>query len=180
MPPKIPPVLGPGAGKGHTDDEAPEKIKAAPSTPLPIIPKFAKPAKRNFEKTTDIMHDLFKLTVATCRKNTSFKPGELQLMDAEHVHIFHTVDSHGITQINATPTGGHTHKMEVTKDEKGEIENVVCGEAIQQLEKRSPRGQVTNYFGPVELGEDKSGELQYDKHVHPVVYVRSEQLRVNL
>lgn len=183
MPPtNTPPApLGNGAGQDTPPGGAPLPAPpVAPVAPAANVAEFKAPKARNFERTRELTHDLFKLRVAVCRKNTSFKPGELKLEDAEHVHFFHSVDSHGTKQEIASPVGGHTHRVSITLDDKGGIIDAVCGPAIKQHEKRSPRGAVKNEWGPVDLGENKDGVEQFDAHVHAVEYVRSEKLQVTI
>lgn len=135
----------------------------------------------------EFRHDLFKLGVATMKKNVSYKKYQPDLVPVEHAHFFHSVDMKGKPVEYSQPIGGHFHKIDVVKDAQGNIVSVACGPALRSVQKKLKSGRVKTIiervrFANAEYGEDDEEEgpdrvsYVYDEHVHEVAYVHSEMI----
>lgn len=106
----------------------------------------SKPIKRTFEKDRIIPSDLFRLEVASMRKNIGFDPKNPIWEGVPHIHFFHTRCSDGRIQVECSAVGGHKHKMTASAPEKsGEVAQYICGPAS-------------------------------DGHTHDVTYLQSEEV----
>jgi hypothetical protein len=143
------------------------------------------------EKT--VFHDLFKLELATMKKNLSFTGG-VELESVEHVHHFHTVDSNGKTQVRCGPVGGHFHNCKVVGTDENGHPKLEVGPAMKWVMKRvrgkkklQPVAMPVEFFSN-ETEVDENGEVEttgsvVDNHTHKATYVRSSsvvQRKVNV
>ena len=113
-------------------------------------------ANRIYKGEIDVDHDLFKLEVASMKKNVSIDTNSPLYIGVEHCHFFHSFDSSGKKQATSSPIAGHSHKVTTKVDEKGNLV-AVCGPAIRKA---------------------GSSETVVDDHWHEVTYLRSERLTV--
>lgn len=113
--------------------------------------------RRIYKGDMEIDHDLFKLEVSTARKNVSIDNTPLYA-GVEHCHFFHTYDSNGRKQAACSPIAGHTHQMEVTADDDG---NLVA-----------KAGPAVKYAG------GKFIPVSGDNHTHDTTYIASEKIQV--
>ena len=130
---------------------------------------------RIFSKQTNLMHDLYKLGMARCKKYIGFAEDGHRSVDparnpsdwvsVEHCHFFHTIDSRGREQNKCTPTNGHFHEMEL----------------VQEATETDP---AVYRFGPAKkFVFDKMSnrkiivDVPFDNHTHEAIYLRSEQLQ---
>jgi len=123
--------------------------------------------KRVFKGTQEIHHDLFKLKVATMlkRKPESWGLGTDELdkqdmLDVEHVHFFHSVDSDGKVQTNCSTIGGHFHIMEVAQGADG-VPVVKCGSGPMHFARKKVRGKMKRVMIPVNEVDDHTHDVQY-------------------
>lgn len=161
--------------------DAAKALAAAEAQALEEAKKRANNApkiERNFAKTKTLMHDLFKLKVAVCKKNISYQKDSLDMVKMEHVHFFHSIDSHGFPQKTCNPVAGHTHEITIKLDAKGEIERVVCGASKKQIEITRAKGVIKKELVPISFGVNSQGETEVDVHTHEIEYVRSEKIEV--
>jgi hypothetical protein len=119
--------------------------------------------ERQYKGQQEFDHDLYKLRVATLRRNVSYnkKPNWETL---EHVHTYHSVDSSGSPQRYCTPIGGHFHEMTAMPSKKpGGVPKILCGP-------------------PLKFVRDSEGRkiaiaIQDDNHTHDVEYRFSEKIK---
>lgn len=138
-----------------------------------------KPIKNNQAKIVwkdqrSFRHDLFKLKVATMKKNFSWKPKEPMIELAEHVHFFHSHNSQGKTQTNCTAVGGHYHEVTVDVLPNGELK-ATCSPPLCTKE-HVLRSGVRKSVEAVQWFDEKSGKNIVDNHTHEIEYCFSEQI----
>jgi len=136
----------------------------------------SEPTARVFKGSQELPHDLFKLKVASMKRNVSYT--DVPIIDhIEHVHIFHTIDSSGKRQTESTPVGGHFHQIEVHHNAMG-VPHLVVGPAMKWVKKRV-KGQrkAKRVAVPVrwQIGED---EWETDNHTHQSEYLGSEMIHL--
>lgn len=78
--------------------------------------KHAVKPVRNFSKEREVIHDLFKLEISSFKKNLSMDKANPMIREYEHVHWFHTVDSHGKVMTHCVAIAGHKHEMKKIND----------------------------------------------------------------
>lgn len=135
--------------------------------------------------------DLFKLKVATGKRNVSWKHREPSLVTYEHCHFFHSINDTTL-QANkfSTPTGGHFHEVTVTRDAEGNIIGMKCGPAMEMVVrkvgkdkslKRPAKVQWESYLTDGEQERlSQEGQpipefkLVEDAHTHEMEYLGSE------
>lgn len=152
--------------EGHAD--------TGPSAP----PKVDRPAAKTngaiaqprvYKGTQEIDHDLYKLSVATMRKNVSWEPKKPDIVRIEHVHIFHTVDSNGKKQNTCNQVGGHHHDIEVTHVNGG----------APQIRVSEPRKYIRDEDGRKQsVPLNRAGDRNGDFHIHEVEYLGSERIKI--
>jgi hypothetical protein len=124
--------------------------------------KYVDPQRRmKGEKV--VFHDLFKLEVKPMKKILGVpdprllekSPHLVRMIDQEHCHFFHSVDSNGRPQKYSSSIGGHCHEVKITLDENGSFE-AECGPPL----RRHKNSRVE----PIE---------PYDRHTHEIEYIES-------
>lgn len=191
MAPKIPPVKR----DNESDDDYRNRIEAtenkerseqaAKEAEEAILKEAAKkaaasPAKaveRTFQKTRSIVHDLFKLKLANARKNVAYKENTLEMQNIEHVHFFHTIDSHGFEQKVSQPVAGHMHEVKI-EIENGKIVKTFVGVAKKETDRKVGNGAIVKQLSSIAFGVDHRGEEQFDAHTHEIEYIKSEEIEV--
>lgn len=133
-----------------------------------VKPKIVYKDQREFE------HHLFKAEVATMLKNQSFRKGDPKIEPIEHVHMFHTVDSSGRTQIVTNAVGGHYHKIEWEIDDSGEL--VAKCSPPYTTKIKSVAGRQRKMEVAVEWEDELNNKMIKDTHVHEMTYQWSEKL----
>jgi hypothetical protein len=131
----------------------------------PELPRTEGEPIRRLKGTKRLHHDLFKLKIAKFKKilgipdiNLLKKNPELvRIVDVEHCHFFHSVDSNGRPQKYSNSIGGHCHEIKVYMDEHGVLQ-AECGPPLRRLDKSR--------------AEPKE---QYDYHTHEIEYIESEE-----
>lgn len=129
----------------------------------------AEPQARVYRNSQVIDHDLFKLRIATMRKNVSWTDkADIQLI--EHVHMFHTVDSSGKKLTACGQVGGHHHDVEV----------IGTGpDGVPQLKVSGPRKYVRHRkLGKISVPLSELGDEDGDFHTHKVDYLGSEKIQI--
>lgn len=151
--------------------EKKKRTKKEADEPQPIVDVF--------KENTQFLSRLFKLSAAKMlqyvgfrkeTKNAAFDEDENLNEDwlyKEHCHIYRTVDSKGVPQEYCSPAGGHTHKMKINKNSKGEILSVECASGPLSM-------QVTKEFGKPKRVYKKVND--FDNHKHETIYVKSDKL----
>lgn len=135
--------------------------------------------------------DLFKLKVASGKRNVSWKFREPSTVSYEHCHFFHSIND-TTTQPNkhSTPTGGHFHEVTVERDAEGNILNVKCGPAMEMVVRKVGKDRQIKRPAPVQfesyLSDSEQEKLSHagqpipeftlikDQHVHELEYLGSE------
>lgn len=125
-----------------------------------------------------IHHHLFKAAVAFFKKNVSWKHKVLDLHNVEHVHHFHSVNSHGMPQKFTNMVGGHFH--EVTWEIGSNGEPVAkCGPALRKVVRKTPQG-ARSMNEPVKWPgyDNNTGEeiMVRDEHTHQMEYLGTDIL----
>ena len=145
--------------------------------PKAIIPEVPQGQQRIFPKDRTIVHDLYKLKVASMLRNISWNAVP-ENVSIEHCHFFHTVDSDGKVQTTSTAIGGHFHEMEVIPQANG-VAKVICKSGPMTHGKTKFRGQWKKTNVPY-YPEDKEGNIG-DDHTHEVQYISSCEItpRIN-
>lgn len=119
---------------------------------------------RRLKQSQKTWHDLFKLDLQFMRKNINGDLPTPNIVDVEHVHFFHTVDSDGRPQDKCSPIGGHFHRMKVIPQGPGKPPLVQCVSGPLKMAKRG--NKVVE--APVED----------DDHVHAVSYIDSQEIEI--
>lgn len=114
-------------------------------------------ARRVYKGSIEVDHDLFKLEVATMKKNISIDDDRPIYTGVEHCHFYHSYDSSGKKQYYSNPIAGHCHKVTVQTDKDGNLV-AVCGPAIKRVGNKE-----------IALKDD---------HNHDMTYLRSERVLV--
>ena len=116
--------------------------------------KIAK-VNRRYTGEFEIDTDTFKLERANMIKNLGVDDKNPIAVPAEHCHFFHTYDSNGKKMTRASAIGGHSHEVEISVDENGNL-----------VGKCSPAIAVSKHL------------VGGDAHVHEVTYLKSDKLQV--
>jgi hypothetical protein len=137
---------------------------------LPLGSKMSKTTsrkQRTFNRSEQLVHDLYKLNDAKAKKNVAWQQGMIQLEDITHVHFFHTIDSAGNPQETCVPINGHFHIMKmITKPTAKEPAVYECSPPMVWKRKRDPyTGRWIKTMAPAN---------DYDTHTHDIIYKSSE------
>lgn len=120
---------------------------------------------RTFGTQSQYTHDLFKLELATFKKNVALAGHEPEYENAEHVHWFHTITSDGKPQTRASSVGGHFHKVEVISQGEGKPPIVRCASGpLKEV--------VTMQYGKRVKKEIPVNDV--DSHTHNIKYIKSD------
>lgn len=122
--------------------------------------------QRVFAQDRKLIHDLFKLEVATMVKNISWNDVP-EYVKMEHCHFFHTIDSDGKLQTTSNSVGGHFHEMKVTPMPDG-VAKVECVGIPMSYGKKKVKGVWKKIAVPYD---------EEDTHVHDVQYVSSCEIK---
>lgn len=137
----------------------------------------AVPAQRLYADEVVIDHDLYKLKVASMKKNVAYLPNTYDVQNVLHEHFFHTVDSSGTKQKNSNLVGSHFHQMTVVHQPNGAPPIVKCGPAVKEV-KKIINGRAVKVIEPCLRYPDERGNLLTDDHTHEVEYVRSNKIPI--
>lgn len=116
--------------------------------------KKSETIKRNFSKVRQIPSDLFKLKVATFKKNIAIDSSRPLWDGIEHCHIYRTFDSDGKECKDCSAVGGHKHAMTIEFDDNGNLEKAICGPAF--------------------------GNKDCDGHIHEIEYKGSDMIETRV
>lgn len=118
--------------------------------------------KRIFKRSTEKVHDLYKLLVATCTKSaTDYTP----LTKIEHVHHYHSIDSKGVAQNTCISVSGHFHVMEVVEPASDEGPAVLKCSPPMIWVRAKERGQWVKRLQLASRDDNHTHEVQYvDSH----------------
>lgn len=111
---------------------------------------------RKIKGQEKVYHDLFRLDVATTRKDIGWTANEIW-EPVPHKHFFHTYDSSGKKMHRSTPTAAHFHHVTV-KEVNGEF--------------------VAECGPPMVLNKGREYPYKNDNHTHDVEYLGSEVVEV--
>lgn len=158
------------------------KLAQQPSTS--VAPETKQGDGRYLRENMTIYHDLYKLNVASMLRNLSWNSKEepQQVIDVEHTHFFHTVDSSGKKLIYSSPVGGHFHKLKITDQGNHKPPLVEClpGAYVFKKLKINGRWQKLPVLQEVRINKrNHAGELTEkvnDSHTHTVDYIKSDIL----
>ena len=145
---------------------------------LPTINEAAFVNRRE-KGSAEFIHDLFKCKVNKAKKNIAYKKGEVILVDFEHVHFFHTFDSHGRPQEFTGAVGGHKHRLKIRVNANGDFV-AECGPALREIEVKKGKHYIkkwepVSFIDEQHLTDDEPTRI-VDGHTHDVEYVQSESL----
>lgn len=127
--------------------------------------KEIKSQDRIFLNETVLDHDLYKLEVANAVKNISFSDIP-NLVNAEHVHFFHSIDSNGRKQETCTTIAGHCHQMILVSPATDKSPAIYkCGPAVVAGFKRVQGRHVRYYHS-----------IPNDTHTHDITYLKSDKV----
>lgn len=127
-----------------------------------------------YKGTQSFRHDLFRLSLASLKRNQSFKKGVVKIEEIQHSHFFHTFDSNGRAQTHCTPTGGHFHEVKWEVGADG-ILIASCGPALRHVYKKRG-GQQRKITELVKWDDEVNDKVVVDSHTHDVVYAWSEEI----
>lgn len=134
----------------------------------PVQPKIQWKNQRAFR------HDLFKLELAKMKKNTSWIKARPNLIDAEHVHFYHSHSSSGTAQKYSVSVGGHFHEITPFIDSEGNLA-AKCGPALRKVDKKLSNGTTKTIIEPIVYRHEEEGEMR-DDHTHEITYMASETM----
>ncbi len=123
---------------------------------------------RVYSQAQMVDHDLFKLKVATMRRDISLDRDQTMEDNVEHCHYFHSVDAAGRPQKMASMIGGHFHEMTVIPSKDGSVPEVICGPALVWISKRVGRKGSERVAAPYDM----------DEHTHEVIYMGSNKIKL--
>lgn len=139
--------------------------------------------KRIFGKKTNLMHDLYKLTVARAIRYIGFQEGgehrnpkgydgkqafdQANWTHIEHCHFFHTIDTRGQVQPNSTTINGHWHEMVLVSPATEESAAVYKCSGPKKLVMDRIHGQLVK----------RVIDVPFDDHSHDVEYINSKVLQ---
>ena len=128
------------------------------ASPKKVTPSGSKPVApvRHYKGQTEVDHDLFKLEVASTKKNIGL-PHAPRWEDAEHTHFFHTYDSKGKKMTYSASISGHCHEVTVENVDGKLVAK--CGPPVRKYKNNR-----------VEKLPD------HDQHTHDVTYLYSEKV----
>jgi hypothetical protein len=107
-----------------------------------------------------VWHHLFKLSVAKVTKDHGWDPSKPHIIEHEHTHIFHTVDSNGEPQTQTNNVAGHFHSVEVVQNSDPKKRPTIrISEAKKLVRKEVRKG----YFKTVVVSYD-----EYDREMNPL------------
>lgn len=124
-----------------------------------------------------IYHHLFKALLASFKKNVSWKAKVIDLHDIEHVHHFHSVNSHGMPQKFTNIVGGHFHEVAWELGPNGEPV-AKCGPALRKVTRKTPIGMktVTEIVQWETYNDQGQPIMVQDKHSHTMQYIGTDVL----
>ena len=141
---------------------AKKTVEVSPASAVQAAPQQQ---ARSYFGQSILDHDLFKLAAAPMVRNTSYEGQVPKLIDIEHCHIYHTIDSSGRKMDTCSAVGGHFHMMKVNQTEGG-VPQVTCSPAmryvLQKINGRLQRVMTT---------------VPGDDHTHEVVYLGSQKIQ---
>lgn len=126
-----------------------------------------KSKKRQFKRTQEKVHDLYKLTVADALVNQAWD-GTKEYRPTEHVHYYHSIDSKGVPQNTSISVCGHFHVLEVVEAATDDSPAVLkCSPPMKWVRGRNSRtGQMEKKLALANPD---------DTHVHDVQYIDSHK-----
>lgn len=128
-----------------------------------------------------IHHHLFKALLSKMKKNISWKRGQPDIREVEHVHFFHSVNSWAMPQEYTNEVGGHFHKITWDYDANG-TPIAKCGPSLKKISVRGRDGRPVSKIIPVEwpniLKEhDDDPDMIVDAHLHEMSYEGSDVIQ---
>ena len=141
--------------------------QAPDANPNTVVPKITMKGERVFQ------HHLFLSDVAKCKKNTSYEPDQPMLVDMEHKHVFHTIDSKGRKQLISSHALGHFHQMSWGMDSEGNL-YAKSGPALRKVAKHLRDGSVQMVDSPI-FWTDLQDQRYNDEHTHSWEYQHTEE-----
>lgn len=127
------------------------------------------------------IHHLMKAELAKFKKNRSWKKDQPEIIDVEHVHFFHTINSTGKAQKFTAAVGGHFHEVEWSIDSRTGEPVAKCGPPLKRVAVPGPDGLVEYENRPIEWYDKvgkmgKRGTTIVDNHTHPMSYLGSDEI----
>lgn len=158
--------------------EAQVVVEDNDNEPTTLPETQSQPAQQTTERiyrgSQEIDHDLFKLEPARMKKNVSFTDVP-NVVEIEHCHIFHTVDSAGRPQEACNDVGGHHHDVTVIRT--GQVPNLVIGQPVRFVRQRR-RGRLVRVSVPIVIDQSDDGQPIHDSHIHAVRYMGSQKIKL--
>lgn len=116
-------------------------------------------------------HDLFMLQPSKMLKDLGFDPADPKIVELEHQHVYHSINSQGIPQVKSTQIGGHYHRVEITGYEENGRPIMKCTSGPLETKYVRRRGMTVKEEAPVMI----AGEV--DSHQHEMVYIFSDEIK---
>jgi hypothetical protein len=165
-----------GEAMAEYQPEPDPQVEAAPQ-PEQAPQASSIPAQRVYADEIVIEHDLYKLKLASMKKNVAYMPNTFEILSVQHEHFFHTVDSSGTKQKHSNLVGSHFHQMTVVPQGNGAPPIVKCGPAVKEV-KKLVNGRVVKVVEPCLRYPDERGDMQVDNHTHEIEYIKSNKIPV--
>lgn len=169
--------------KEKDKDNLPPKPPLSPPAPPPrTVVEAPKQARKIMKGTKEFEHHLFKLKVATMKRNISWKFKEPMIREIEHCHWYHSLDDRTFQpEHRSQAVGGHYHEMsyDFGKPDANGNPTVVCGPPMRLDTKKLPGGRTIQKPGPVvyEAVNEAGEEVKIvDSHTHEISYEGTEVL----
>jgi hypothetical protein len=139
--------------------------------------------KRVFGKATNLMHDLYKLSVGKAIRYIGWTEGgehrnpkgydgkqafdQSNWTHIEHCHFFHTIDTRGSEQVTSTTINGHWHDMELVTPATSDSPAVYKCSGPKKVVMDRIHGQLVK----------RVIDVPFDDHSHDVEYLKSQILQ---
>lgn len=163
----------------------PEAEAIEDDTPVVDKPRVRKPRVKKekgaqvvFKNDREMRHDVFKADLQMFKKNTSYTKGMVTIVEHEHSHIYHTINSQCKSLRYSNAVGGHFHEVNVTEDAKGAI-ITKCGPPMRYGVRRLPNGGFKKTLETCKWYDGMNDKNIVDEHTHDMVYLHSEMINVN-
>lgn len=128
---------------------------------------MAKSTKRRvFKRTTEKIHDLYKLLVSNCMVNQQLPGAAPTYRPVEHVHFYHSIDSKGVPLNTSISVCGHFHVMKVLEPATDDGPAVLeCSPPMIWVRARDAQGQWVKKLQLANRDDTHTHEVQYvDSH----------------
>lgn len=133
---------------------------------------------RVYRNQQELDHDLFKLKPSKFRRNMGYSDESILLVDIEHSHHFHTIDSSGKKQDACTPIGGHFHYVKVVGADDGKEPVLEISKPMKWILKAVPGKKKLQRVAVPLTCPNHEGAIVDDEHTHDYEYLGSEKIKL--